>query len=70
MIGIVRKLIFKQILKFDIFTLMKLLILIIFLIPNIVFAGPMKMIGEKGKPSEVKGLSLLRCTTITMNLQK
>ena len=33
---------------------MKLLILIIFLIPNIVFAGPMKMIGEKGKPSEAK----------------
>ena len=32
---------------------MKLLILILFLIPNIVFAGPMKMIGEKGKPSEV-----------------
>ena len=29
-----------------------LLILILFLIPNIVFAGPMKMIGEKGNPSE------------------
>ena len=33
---------------------MRLLILILFLIPNIVFAGPMKMIGEKGNPSEVK----------------
>ncbi len=32
---------------------MKLLIFILFLIPNIVFAGSMKMIGEKGKPSEV-----------------
>ena len=31
---------------------MRLLILILFLIPNIVFAGPMKMIGEKGNPSE------------------
>ena len=32
---------------------MRLLILIIFLIPNTVFAGPMKMIGEKGKSSEI-----------------
>ena len=32
---------------------MKLLILILFLIPNVVFSGSMKMIGEKGKPSEV-----------------
>ena len=32
---------------------MRLLILILFLIPNIVFAGPMKMIGEKGIPSEI-----------------
>ena len=32
---------------------MKLFLLILFLIPNTVFAGPMKMIGEKGKPSEV-----------------
>ena len=32
---------------------MKLLILILFLIPNIVFAGPMKTIGEKGIPSEI-----------------
>jgi len=32
---------------------MKLLVIILFLIPNIVFAGPMKMIGEKGNPSEV-----------------
>ena len=31
---------------------MRLLLLILFLIPNIVFAGPMKMIGEKGNPSE------------------
>ena len=31
---------------------MRPLILILFLIPNIVFAGPMKMIGEKGNPSE------------------
>ena len=31
---------------------MKLFVLILFLIPNIVFAGPMKMIGEKGKSSE------------------
>ena len=31
---------------------MRQLILILFLIPNIVFAGPMKMIGEKGNPSE------------------
>ena len=31
---------------------MKLFILIIFLIPNIVFAGPIKVIGEKGKSSE------------------
>ena len=39
--------------KFDIYIFMKLLILILFLIPNIVFAGPMKMIGEKGKSSEI-----------------
>ncbi len=32
---------------------MKLFVLILFLIPNIVFAGPMKMIGEKGKSSEI-----------------
>ena len=32
---------------------MRLLILIIFLIPKTVFAGPMKMIGEKGKSSEI-----------------
>ena len=33
---------------------MRLFILILFLIPNIVFAGPIKMIGEKGNPTEVK----------------
>ena len=33
---------------------MKKLILIFFLIPNILFASSMKMIGEKGKLSEVK----------------
>ena len=32
---------------------MKKLIIIFFIIPNIVFASPMKMIGEKGKLSEV-----------------
>ena len=32
---------------------MRLFLLIVFLIPNIVFAGPMKVIGEKGKISEV-----------------
>ena len=32
---------------------MRLLLLIVFLIPNIVFAGPMKTIGEKGNISEV-----------------
>ena len=32
---------------------MKKLILIFFLIPNILFASSMKMIGEKGKLSEV-----------------
>ena len=31
---------------------MRLLLLIVFLIPNIVFAGPIKMIGEKGNISE------------------
>ena len=41
---------------------MRLLILILFLIPNIVFAGPMKMIGEKGNPTEVK-----RTITIKMH---
>ena len=32
--------------------LMKVLLLILILFPNIVFAGPIKMIGEKGKASE------------------
>ena len=32
---------------------MRLILLIVFLIPNIVFAGPMKTIGEKGNISEV-----------------
>ena len=32
---------------------MKKLILFFLFIPNLVFAGSMKMIGEKGKPSEV-----------------
>ena len=32
---------------------MRLLLLIVFLIPNIVFAGPMMTIGEKGNISEV-----------------
>ena len=41
---------------------MRLLILILFLIPNLVFAGPMKMIGEKGNPTEVK-----RTITIKMH---
>ena len=31
---------------------MKILLIIIFLIPNIVLAGPIKLIGEKGKVSE------------------
>ena len=31
---------------------MKVLLLILILFPNIVFAGPIKMIGEKGKASE------------------
>ena len=39
---------------------MRLLILILFLIPNIVFAGPMKMIGEKGNPSEVKRIITIK----------
>ena len=42
---------------------MRLLILILFLIPNLVFAGPMKMIGEKGNPTEVK-----RTITIKMHV--
>ena len=33
---------------------MRLLLLIVFLIPNIVFAGPIKTIGEKGNISEAK----------------
>ena len=33
---------------------MRLLLLIVFLVPNIVFAGPIKMIGEKGNIAEVK----------------
>ena len=41
---------------------MKLLILILFLIPNIVFAGPIKMIGEKGNLSQVN-----RTITIKMH---
>tara|TARA_Y100001958_G_C21229219_1_gene554785 strand:+ start:1065 stop:1562 length:498 start_codon:yes stop_codon:yes gene_type:complete len=32
---------------------MRLLLLSLFLLPNIVFAGPIKMIGEKGKSSEI-----------------
>tara|TARA_Y100000591_G_C21790161_1_gene676099 strand:+ start:930 stop:1427 length:498 start_codon:yes stop_codon:yes gene_type:complete len=32
---------------------MRLLLLSLFLLPNIVFAGPVKMIGEKGKSSEI-----------------
>ncbi len=32
---------------------MKIIIFLICLLPNIAFAGPMKMIGEKGKSSEV-----------------
>ena len=32
---------------------MKLFLLIVFLVPNIVFAGPIKTIGEKGNISEV-----------------
>ena len=32
--------------------LMKVLLIILILFPNIVFAGPIKMIGEKGKASE------------------
>ena len=32
---------------------MRLFLLIVFLIPNIVFAGPMMTIGEKGNISEV-----------------
>ena len=32
--------------------LMKVLLVILILFPNIVFAGPIKMIGEKGKASE------------------
>jgi len=32
---------------------MRLFVLILFLIPNIVFAEPVKMIGEKGNPDEV-----------------
>ena len=44
---------FNNTFKFDIFKFMKLLIIILFLIPNIVFAGPMKTIGEKGIPSEI-----------------
>ena len=32
--------------------LMKVLLIILILFPNIVFAGPVKMIGEKGKASE------------------
>ena len=39
---------------------MRLLILILFLIPNIVFAGPMKMIGEKGNPSKVKRIITIK----------
>ena len=31
---------------------MRLFLLIVFLVPNIVFAGPIKMIGEKGKIAE------------------
>ena len=31
---------------------MRLFLLILFLVPNIVFAGPIKMIGEKGKIAE------------------
>ena len=31
---------------------MKILLVILLLLPNIVFAGPIKMIGEKGKASE------------------
>ena len=41
---------------------MRLLVLIMFLIPNLVFAGPMKMIGKKGNPTEVK-----RTITIKMH---
>ena len=41
---------------------MRLLVLILFLIPNNVFGGPMKMIGEKGKSSEIK-----RTVTIKMH---
>ena len=41
---------------------MRKLLLILFLIPNIVFAGPMKMIGEKGNPTEVN-----RTITIKMH---
>ena len=41
---------------------MRLLILILFLIPNLVFAGPMKMIGQKGNPTEVE-----RTITIKMH---
>ena len=48
--------------KFDIYIFMKLLILILFLIPNIVFAGPIKMIGEKGNLSQVN-----RTITIKMH---
>ena len=33
--------------------LMKVLLIILILFPNIVFAGPIKMIGEKGKASEI-----------------
>ena len=44
---------FYHIYKFVICIFMKLLILILFLIPNIVFAGPIKIIGQKGKTSEV-----------------
>ena len=32
---------------------MRLFLLIVFLVPNIVFAGPIKMIGEKGNIAEV-----------------
>ena len=39
---------------------MRLLTLILFLIPNIVFAGPMKMIGEKGNPSKVKRIITIK----------
>ena len=32
---------------------MKLILILAFLLPNFAFAGPMKIIGEKGNPSEV-----------------